>query len=41
MDNSPGVTEFTEPSGRGHSLVIDGGWADVAGTAPDFIKWFN
>ncbi len=34
---NPGVTEITEIRGRGHSLVIDGGWRDVAGTALDFL----
>lgn len=41
QENNPGVTEFTEIPGRGHSLVIDGGWAEVAGTALDFIKRFT
>ncbi|MER7248939.1 alpha/beta hydrolase [Kribbella sp. NPDC000426] len=32
-----GVTEFVEIPGRGHSLVIDHGWEEVARTALDFI----
>lgn len=36
-----GVTEFTELPGRGHSLVIDSGWPQVAQTALDFIKRFT
>jgi non-heme chloroperoxidase len=37
----PGVTEFAEPPGRGHSLTIDSGWTQVAQTALDFIKRFT
>jgi len=33
-----GVTEFTEIPGRGHSLTIDHGWAEVAQTSLDFIR---
>ncbi|MET9316428.1 alpha/beta hydrolase [Kribbella sp. NPDC003505] len=32
-----GVTEFVELPGRGHSLVIDNGWEEVARTALDFV----
>jgi dipeptidyl aminopeptidase/acylaminoacyl peptidase len=32
-----GVTEFVELPGRGHSLVIDNGWGQVARTALDFV----
>ena len=32
-----GVTEFVELPGRGHSLVIDNGWEQVARTALDFV----
>ena len=35
---NPGVTEIVEIPGRGHSLTIDSGWADVASTALDFIR---
>jgi len=35
-----GVTEFVEMKGRGHALVIDHGWRDVADTALDFIRRF-
>jgi non-heme chloroperoxidase len=35
-----GVTEFVELTGRGHSLTIDSGWRDVAGTALAFVKRF-
>jgi len=31
------TTEFVEMPGRGHSLVIDSGWHDVAATVFDFI----
>ena len=37
---NPGVTEIKWISDRGHSLVIDGGWQDVAQTALDFVKRF-
>ncbi len=33
-----GVTEFVELPGRGHSLVIDHGWEEVALTALEFIR---
>jgi len=35
-----GVTEFVEIPGRGHALVIDNGWRDVADTALSFVKRF-
>ena len=38
--HNPGVTEFTEIPGRGHSLTIDDGWHEVAQTALDFIQRF-
>ena len=34
---NPGVTEFHEFTGRGHSLTIDHGWRDVAEVALAFI----
>jgi non-heme chloroperoxidase len=34
---NPGVTEIEEIPGRGHSLVIDHGWREVADTALAFI----
>ncbi len=37
---NPGVTEITELPDRGHSLVIDSGWQEVAQTALDFVKRF-
>ena len=37
---NPGVTEITELPDRGHSLVIDSGWEEVAQTALDFVKRF-
>ena len=33
-----GVTEIIELPNRGHSLVIDGGWREVADTALAFIQ---
>jgi non-heme chloroperoxidase len=35
-----GVTEIVKMAGRGHSLVIDHGWREVADTALDFVKRF-
>jgi non-heme chloroperoxidase len=35
-----GVTEYIEIEGRGHSLVIDHGWQDVADAAYKFVKRF-
>jgi pimeloyl-ACP methyl ester carboxylesterase len=35
-----GVTEFVTIPNRGHSLVIDSGWREVADTALDFVRRF-
>ncbi len=35
-----GVTEFVTISNRGHSLVIDSGWREVADTALNFVRRF-
>jgi pimeloyl-ACP methyl ester carboxylesterase len=35
---NPGVTEFKPFEGRGHSLVADHGWPDIAGAALDFLS---
>jgi len=35
---NPGVTEIVELPNRGHSLVIDAGWREVADTALAFVK---
>ena len=37
---NPGVTEITELPNRGHSLVIDSGWEEVARTALEFVRRF-
>lgn len=37
---NPGVTEFKEMPGRGHALVIDSGWREVAETALAFVRRF-
>jgi pimeloyl-ACP methyl ester carboxylesterase len=37
---NPGVTEFAELPGRGHSLTIDSGWQEVAAAALDFVGRF-
>jgi pimeloyl-ACP methyl ester carboxylesterase len=38
---NPGVTEFAEIPGRGHSLTIDDGWREVAETALSFVRRFS
>jgi len=38
--DNPGVTEIVELKGRGHALVIDSGWHEVADTALAFVKRF-
>ena len=35
-----GVTEFVEVPGRGHALIIDSGWRDVAQIALGFFQRF-
>ena len=37
---NPGLTEIVEMPGRGHSLVIDSGWREVADIALDFVRRF-
>jgi len=37
---NPGVTEIVEMKNRGHALVIDSGWREVADTALAFVKRF-
>jgi pimeloyl-ACP methyl ester carboxylesterase len=37
---NPGVTEIVKMKGRGHSLIIDNGWCDVADTALAFVQRF-
>jgi non-heme chloroperoxidase len=37
---NPGVTEIREMPNRGHALVIDSGWREVADTALAFVKRF-
>jgi non-heme chloroperoxidase len=36
--HNPGVTEIVPMPGRGHSLIIDDGWREVAEVALDFVK---
>jgi pimeloyl-ACP methyl ester carboxylesterase len=40
QSKNPGVTEIEHINGRGHSLVIDHGWKDVADAALTFVKRF-
>ncbi|HVO20545.1 MAG TPA: hypothetical protein VMU15_14895 [Anaeromyxobacter sp.] len=35
---NPGLTEFHEVAGRGHSLIVDGGGREVAGLALAFVR---
>jgi len=39
--HNPGVTEFAEIPDRGHALIIDSGWAEVAQAALAFIRRFT
>jgi pimeloyl-ACP methyl ester carboxylesterase len=38
---NPGVTEIVKMPNRGHALVIDHGWREVAETALAFVKRFT
>jgi non-heme chloroperoxidase len=38
--HNPGVTEFAEIPNRGHALVIDSGWREVADAALAFVQRF-
>lgn len=38
QSKNKGLTEIVEMEGRGHSLVFDSGWEDVAKTALDFVS---
>jgi non-heme chloroperoxidase len=40
QQHNEGVTEYVEMPGRGHALVIDNGWRDVADTALAFVQRF-
>jgi non-heme chloroperoxidase len=40
QDRNPGITEFIEIPGRGHSLTIDSGWREVAQIALEFVERF-
>jgi pimeloyl-ACP methyl ester carboxylesterase len=40
QQRNEGVTEFVEMPNRGHSLVIDSGWREVADKALAFVKRF-
>jgi len=37
---NPGVTEIVKIPNRGHALILDHGWQEVAQTALDFVKHF-
>jgi len=38
---NPAVTEITKVPDRGHSLIIDSGWREVADTALRFVRRFT
>jgi non-heme chloroperoxidase len=40
QQRNPGVTEIVEMPNRGHALVVDSGWREVADTALAFVKRF-
>src|SRR2546421_5391136 len=40
QQSNEGVTELVEMKGRGHALVIDSGWREVANTALAFVRRF-
>jgi non-heme chloroperoxidase len=40
QQRNPGVTEITEMPNRGHALVVDSGWREVADNALAFVKRF-
>ncbi len=41
QQHNPGVTEMAEMPGRGHALIIDSGWREVADTALAFVQRFT
>lgn len=41
QQDNPGVTEFAEIPGRGHSITIDSGWREVCDTALAFVRRFT
>jgi pimeloyl-ACP methyl ester carboxylesterase len=40
QERNPSVTEIVEMKNRGHALVIDSGWREVADTALNFVRRF-
>ncbi len=40
QQHNEGTTEFIEIPNRGHALVIDSGWREVADTALGFVQRF-
>jgi non-heme chloroperoxidase len=40
QQRNPGVTEIVEMPNRGHALVVDSGWREVADTALAFVQRF-
>lgn len=40
QQRNPGITEYRQMPGRGHSLTIDAGWREVAETASAFLARF-
>ena len=40
QQQNEGITEIVEIQGRGHALVIDNGWREVADKSLAFVKRF-
>jgi pimeloyl-ACP methyl ester carboxylesterase len=41
QEKNPGVTQYREMPGRGHSLTIDHGWREVAEVALSFVSQYS
>ena len=41
QERNQAVTEIVEMPNRGHALVIDNGWREVANKALEFVKRFT
>jgi non-heme chloroperoxidase len=41
QQDNPGVTEIERFPGRGHALIIDSGWREVADKALAFVQRFT
>jgi dienelactone hydrolase len=41
QQDNEGMTEIVERKGRGHALIVDSGWREVADTALAFVRRFT